>query len=122
MRRPILAAALILSLSLSSGCGTGSNSPLPATPTVPLKGRITYRGKPLTKGHVTLTPTDGGRDAEGDLQPDGSFTVTTAGLGEGALVGVHQVVISGTDQPLKTKGDTHVRVTADRTDYAIEIK
>ncbi|QEH38297.1 hypothetical protein OJF2_68950 [Aquisphaera giovannonii] len=124
MRRPKVLAALVpcLALSLACGCGAGAGSPLPATPTVPLKGRITYRGKALTKGHVTLAPTDGGREAESDIQPDGTFTVATAGLGDGALVGVHQVVVSGTDQPLRTKGETHVRVVADRTDYAIDIK
>lgn len=65
------------------------------TGTIPVKGTITYKGRPVTKGVVSFEP-DYGRSASGDLQPDGTFVLGTYKAGDGAVAGVHRVSVSGT--------------------------
>ena len=71
------------------GCGGGGTPHLGKT--VPVKGRITYRGKPLVQGTVTFEPEDTGREASGDIGPDGTFVLTTFTDGDGAVPGIHRV-------------------------------
>jgi hypothetical protein len=87
-----------------------------------VKGRVTYRGKPLTKGSITFEPTDGGREARGTIGPDGTFVMTTDQDGDGALIGVHRVSVADAGQTLRTRKDVHVRVTADRSDYVVDFQ
>jgi hypothetical protein len=119
MRTLALMAALI-SLTCE-GCGSSSEA-LPPSPPVPVKGKITYRGKPLPKGEITLTPTDGGQQARGTIQPDGTFVLRTFQGDDGALIGVHAVTVTGTDRPLTLKKDAHVRVIEGTSDYVIDLK
>ncbi|MCA1686777.1 MAG: hypothetical protein LC745_12580 [Planctomycetia bacterium] len=68
---------------------------------------VTYNGKPVTNGSVMFTPAGGkggetGQGAVGQLESDGSFTLTTFDKGDGALLGEHVVTVealgvSGTD-------------------------
>jgi hypothetical protein len=116
-------AANGLAVLLTTLCvGCGSSQALPVNPPVPVKGKISYRGKPLTKGQITLEPTDGGHEAQGQIQPDGSFVLTTFKEGDGALIGVHQVSVTGIDPPVKTKKPTHVKVSETQNDYLIDLK
>ncbi|MDG3007167.1 hypothetical protein [Paludisphaera mucosa] len=115
-----IAAAVLLAI-LCPGCDSG-DPPLPPSAAAPAKGRITHRGKPLTGGRITLEPTDGGREAKGDVQPDGTFVLTTFQEGDGALPGVHRVSIAGVEPPLRTRGETHVRVSEGKTEYHIDLK
>src|SRR5262249_20719765 len=64
-----------------------------------VSGKVTYRGEPVTKGSVTFTPMDqgSGRTATGELQSDGSYTLTTATPGDGALPGKYRVSISAVE-------------------------
>ncbi|NLF08182.1 MAG: hypothetical protein GX594_09415 [Pirellulaceae bacterium] len=78
----ILAAGLVL----SSGCG----SSLPKT--APVGGRVTYNGKPVVSGTIVFQPAQG-RPAMGDIQPDGTYKLTTFESGDGALLGKHRVTI-----------------------------
>jgi len=117
--RPLTAWAVLVS-ALCAGCG--SSPALPVSPPVPVKGRVTFRGKPLTQGRIVLEPTDGGHDAEGTIQPDGTFALTTFKEGDGALLGVHRVVIADADRTVTPKKETHVRVVEGKTDYAIDLK
>lgn len=121
-----LAAALSLSTSLP-GCGGDSSRP-PAGAVVPVKGVVTYKGKPLTKGTVRFEP-DAGREAQGDIGPDGSFALTTFAQHDGAVRGVHRVTVTGLPRnvlPVKFhsagSSPVEVEVTADKTDYAVELK
>src|SRR5262245_46365839 len=80
-----------LSLSLASGCGSG-NSGLAI-----VKGKVTYKGKPVPNGTVNFNPINGTKpSASGKIQPDGSYTLETF-LGNrpspGAVIGQHKVVI-----------------------------
>src|SRR5262245_16358306 len=83
----VIAAALLVQ---SWGCG-GSDGKPPEGLTVPVKGQVTYKGKPLTGGSIMFEPVDGGREAHGTIQPDGTFSLSTFRSGDGAVRGVHRV-------------------------------
>jgi hypothetical protein len=102
--------------------GCGSSQTLPIAQPVPVRGKITYRGTPLTQGQVTLEATDGGRDAKGKIEPDGRFTLTMNQEGDGATIGVYRVVVSDTDPRVQTKKETHLRVTEGQAEYLIDLK
>jgi len=87
-----LFAALILAVA---GCG--------GPKTYPVTGMVRYAdGSPITplvRGCVEFAFLEGqadvrkGTNARGDIQPDGSFSLTTYGLGEGAVEGRHQAIV-----------------------------
>jgi hypothetical protein len=83
----------VLLLACVVGCGANT---APKMTTIPVKGKITYNGQPLTKGIVRFRPVDTGRAASGKLQPDGTFVLTTFQENDGAVAGLHQVSVSGT--------------------------
>ncbi len=88
-----LIAAATLILGVLPGCGAVGGS----RPTVvPVKGKVTYKGQPLTKGIIRFEPDGYGRMATGDLQSDGTFVLTTFQKGDGAVLGQHRVYITGT--------------------------
>ncbi len=93
MRR---ASSLLLTLAAlalpCAGCGSSAGSSPP--PTLPVKGKVTYNGRPLIQGTVTFVP-DRGPEANGNIQPDGSYSLTTRKDGDGAVAGVHQVAVDG---------------------------
>jgi hypothetical protein len=72
----------------AAGCG---DSGLPKT--VPVKGKVTYRGRPVTSGLVMLTPSGSGHAATGSLAADGSFELTTFVKNDGAVPGSYQVAV-----------------------------
>ncbi|MCA9069380.1 MAG: hypothetical protein KDA84_10675, partial [Planctomycetaceae bacterium] len=67
-------------------------------PTAPASGEVTYNGKRVTGGTITLVPIneDGserkGKPALGDISQEGLFELTTYEKGDGAMVGKHRVV------------------------------
>jgi hypothetical protein len=81
------------------GCGgRDPNKP----PLGRVHGRVTYNGKPLTNGSVTFTPVAGeggttGQVAAGQLKTDGSYSLTTFDIGDGAIVGEHVVTVRATE-------------------------
>ena len=77
---------VVAGLMLCSGCGPK----LPKTATV--GGRVTYNGKPVVSGTIVFQPAQG-RPAMGEIQPDGTFKLTTFESGDGALLGKHRVTI-----------------------------
>lgn len=63
-------ALLLLLLCVAlSGCGSSEF--------VPVSGKVTLAGKPLTTGTVTLISTTGRSIGYGAIQPDGTFTIST---------------------------------------------
>jgi hypothetical protein len=111
-----------------SGCGSKSDSY--SAPTVPVKGKVTYKGKPLTQGEIVFEPDSGGREAHGPIQPDGSFELTTNKQGDGTVVGTHRVAVTGTSKkdgvPAKFKNvsssKTEVEVAEGKSEYSIDFK
>lgn len=86
-RLSALAGSLVV-LPLLTGCGSGN------PPTAPVTGTVTFQGKPLPAGTVIFTPTAGGPPATGEIQPDGTYTLTTFEDGDGAVPGTHGVAVS----------------------------
>jgi len=77
------------------GCG-GVDKDMPTLAKV--SGKVTYKGKPVTPGSVIFTPISGkggetGQVATGQLESDGSFTLTTFNTGDGAILGQHSVTV-----------------------------
>ncbi len=123
----VLAASLLLPCA---GCGLSGGSQ--SVETVPVKGTVTYKGKPLSKGVVTFEPRASGRTATGEISPDGTFELTTLKQGDGAAQGKHRVSVSGTGPTAKAElvpkkyaeantSKLEVEVTRDKTDYAIDL-
>lgn len=61
-------------------------------PTVPVEGKVLYRGAPLAFGSVVFYP-EKGPPARGDIGPDGTFRLSTYRQHDGAIVGRHRVEI-----------------------------
>ena len=93
---PMLALAL---LGPSTGCGANGAGTMPSL--VPVTGKVTFKGQPLTTGIVRFEPDDFGRPATGKLQPDGTFVLTTLKDGDGVVAGHHLVSITDTDSKAK---------------------
>jgi hypothetical protein len=79
-----------LSIAFATGCG----SKYPET--APVRGKITAGGAPVTSGRINFYPTSGARLSSGEIQPDGSYTLTTFKPSDGALLGTHRVTITST--------------------------
>jgi hypothetical protein len=86
VRRSIASTAAVL---LLSGCG-GNGIDM-----VPIRGEVTYNGKPLARGIVTYMPTNPGigRTANGPLRPDGTFVMTTQKRDDGVIPGDYNIVV-----------------------------
>jgi hypothetical protein len=120
----------VLAVVLLSSCwGCGSNAGPYVGKTVPVKGKVTYKGKPLTRGEILFEP-DSGREANGNIQPDGTFELSTFKAGDGAIPGKHRVAVSGTSKkdavPVKYKNTssskTEVEVAEGKSEYIVDFK
>jgi hypothetical protein len=63
-----------------------------------VSGKVTHNGKPVTGGSVVFTPVGGtqssaARIATGQIESDGSYTLTTFDTGDGAVLGQHTVTV-----------------------------
>jgi hypothetical protein len=96
MRISFLRPSILTGLALFAcwGCTTSTGSP--AQGLVPVKGKVTYKGQPLTKGVVEFEPRGSGRLATGKIGSDGTFVLSTFRDGDGAVAGHHRVSITGT--------------------------
>ncbi len=77
-----------LILTVISGCGSDRLS------TAPVEGKVFYEGEPLKFGGVIFQPEKGGPLARGQIQPDGTFRLSTYGDGDGTVLGKHFVQIT----------------------------
>lgn len=94
-----LAAFLLLPASLMVlGCGgEGKSAKL-----VPVSGKVTLDGAPLTSGTINFTPEDSkGTAAAGQIGSDGTYKLA-AGAKEGAAVGKYKVSIGAGMKSMST--------------------
>ncbi len=87
-------AATALLAGLCWGCGLAGSGTMPGV--IPVKGKVTYKGKPLTQGSVTFEPDGFGREAHGKIQSDGTFVLATYKEADGAVAGHHRVAVTNT--------------------------
>jgi hypothetical protein len=79
-------APLLVAIAFFTGCEQG--------PTMaPVSGKVLYNGRALEFGSVVFQPPSG-QPAQGEIQSDGSFTLSTYRPGDGAAVGAHKVRIT----------------------------
>ena len=112
------------------GCGSAGGA-LPAL--IPVKGRVTYKGQPVTKGVVRFEPDGYGRRARGQLQSDGTFVLTTDKEGDGVVAGDHKVAVEGLDKSLAkdralrkysspTTSGLTAQVSPEKTEFTFDLK
>lgn len=128
MRRGAIGLIAAMALSACAGCGSQEGTYVGAT--VPVKGTVTYKGKPLSSGEVVFEPDSGGREAHGAIGADGTFELTTYNKGDGAVPGTHRVAVTGTSKkdnvPVKFKhvssSKFEVEVSEGKGEYPIDLK
>lgn len=81
----LITLAILLAVS---GCGSGR------PPAHPAKGRVVFaNGSAVKTGTVELKSRDFGTQARGNIEPDGTFVLTTYEPGDGAVAGSHDCVV-----------------------------
>jgi hypothetical protein len=125
-----LALLAALLLGGSSGCGASGAGKLPDL--IPVKGKVTFKGQPLTTGTVHFEPDDFGRPATGELQSDGTFVLSTFKEGDGVVRGHHRVSITDTISKSKAtavpkkyangaSSKFEAEVSSERTEFTFDI-
>jgi hypothetical protein len=85
----VLALAGVCTPLLAAGCGAR---------TVPVKGVVTFDGKPLAHAFVLFIHQEaGGRDASGTTDAQGAFRLSTFRPNDGALPGSYKVTVHYSD-------------------------
>ena len=112
--------------------GCGGNPGAHAAVTIPVKGKVMFKGRPLTQGTVVFEPEDSGREAHGEVKPDGAFLLSTFKEGDGAVPGTHRVAVSGVGKvgkitfPVKyqnpSSSKTAVEVVEGKSEYEVDFK
>ena len=85
-RRCLVALIGVCAFVALVGCGSGNKK------THIVRGTVIFDDKPVPNGTITFIPADG-PTATGEIQPDGSYTLTTYKSGDGAVEGTYTVVI-----------------------------
>jgi len=127
-----ISASFVLAIVLLSSCwGCGSNAAPYVGKTVPVKGKVTYKGKLLTQGQIVFEPDNSGREAHGSIQPDGTFELSTFAKGDGAVPGTHRVAVTSGKigkrvVPVKyqntSSSKTEVEVAEGKSEYVVDFK
>ena len=88
LRRCVWYLRWLLCVAMLTGCSD-------QLPTYPVRGRVEFKGGggPVHVGTVELKSLDHGVQARGEIQDDGSFTLTTYQPGDGAVAGRHACVV-----------------------------
>lgn len=84
-------------LPLLAGCG-GENYP----ETIPVRGTVTYDGKPVEGAEIGFYPSDGGSGnvGGGTCDANGNYSLTTFETNDGARPGEYDVVVQLFDRPI----------------------
>lgn len=113
-RRLICVVGTACSLFAAAGCGNSAGL-------VPVKGKVLYKGEPASGAVVYFHPEKGsaaGSEAlpipTGTVEDDGTFSLSSDNLGNGAKPGKYAVLVEWRDQkgdgvtPVKTRGKTNL--------------
>jgi hypothetical protein len=83
---PVVSMFLAVAMTVAVGCGGSTDA-------VPVTGKVSYKGQPLTNGTILLIPEGQGQAPTGMIQPDGTFKLTTYKKDDGAVPGNYKVVV-----------------------------
>jgi hypothetical protein len=121
---------VILACASFAGCASKNEN---LASLVPVSGKVTVSGKPLTAGTITFTPEEAaGLNARysptSKIGPDGTYTITTGGV-PGALPGKYRVVVSTAPSPMaapdtrapKQPAISSKYKTAQSTDLSVDV-
>ena len=120
---------VLLSIATLSGCGEASSTYTGQL--IPVKGKVSYRGQPLINGTVYFEPDGAGREVQGDIQPDGTYVMSTYKAGDGIIPGLYRVGITGKPKggrpiPPKYRNGSSSKIEADvsseKTEFNFELK
>ena len=90
--------AIILTFIIVAGCGGNL---------IPTGGKVTYEdGTPVPVGGIVFET--GNFMADGRIQPDGTYTLSSLKPGDGLPAGTYNVTISGTEYDEKDRRIEHV--------------
>jgi hypothetical protein len=71
------------------GCDSGPKC-------VPVSGQVLIDGEPVTAGTIQVVPAEG-RPAQGPIDEQGRFTLTTYDENDGCVLGTHRVAVTATE-------------------------
>jgi hypothetical protein len=102
---PKAALTAFLVVNLISGCESGTES------LAPVRGKVSYKGAPLTAGTIVFTPDalrgTTGSMARAEIQPDGTYVLQTKSL-PGAIAGWHRVTVMAMESRPPSGADREV--------------
>ncbi len=98
IRQLTVSGLAVIFLAACSGCGEDTAV---LTGLVPVKGKVTYKGKPVSQGTIRFEPDGFGRMASGKLQADGSYILSTLKDADGVVAGEHKVFITDPEPSLR---------------------
>lgn len=89
-------AVLLCAALAAAGCGGVKDAPK----SVPIRGKVTLKGEPITSGEVVYTPvkTGEGRMARGGIGPDGTFQMRTSPSVPGVVPGEYGISLVVPDE------------------------
>lgn len=117
-----IAAALVAIIGLVGGCGGK---------TVPVNGKVQFKdggaASELSGYAIAFEAESAKASGVGEIQPDGSFTISTFGANDGALPGKHRVSISPPASPDPDKPPQKSKLPAkyekpDTSGLTVEVK
>ena len=125
-----LAIVIATLFGCCAGCGANGSGTLPQL--IPVKGKVTFKGQPLTIGAIRFEPDDFGRPATGKLQSDGTYVLSTLKEGDGVVPGHHRVTIIDLNIKSKdgailqkylntSKSKLEADVSAEKTEFAFDL-
>jgi hypothetical protein len=113
----------LVALACLAGCGEGK--------TAPVNGRVKFKdGSDVSvlAGYSLTFESDGGKaSAVGDVNPDGTFKLSTFGANDGAVPGKYRVAINQPNNPDPDKPPTKSKLPAkyanlDSSSLSVEVK
>ena len=94
VRRSLEFVGVCASMMIVIGCGKGRVA------THPVRGSVVYNGRPVTVGTIIFSPMEAGLPAaRGIIQPDGTFSLSTFQVNDGAAAGEHIVIVNSFTTP-----------------------